>query len=259
MACYERAAFCGTVSGIIAVTLLTGCMSPETQIREIDAQADPVLKQMCSTLDQAKAFRLRVNATMDRPVDTGQLAQFHRTSELTFVWPDRLYAETSSDDGHWVAWYRGKTLTILDKDSNAYATEAVPDRIDKMLDYLVDEYDLVMPMADLLVGETYSSLLANVESGTYLGLHTVGDVKCHHLLYRQENLDWQIWIDAGKQPLPRKMVITYTQEPDQPQYVATMDDWDLHPSLSEETFKFTPPTGAKSVTMSDLIEDKDEE
>jgi hypothetical protein len=110
-----------------------------------------------------------------------------------------------------------------------------------------------MPMADLLCGDTYESLLANVESGTYVGLHSVGDVPCHHLLMRQENIDWQIWIDAGKVPMPRKLVITFKRNPGQPQYVATMDDWNLSPAISQETFKFTPPAGAKVVSMDELI------
>ncbi|HVP11226.1 MAG TPA: DUF2092 domain-containing protein [Phycisphaerae bacterium] len=243
--------------GALLVTIVTamsaGCAAPQTHVREIDAQVDPILKQMCDLLDGAKAFRLRVRATMDRPVETGQLAQFHRTSDITAVRPNRLYAVTDSDDGKWTAWYRGKTLTVLDREANRYATEAVPGRTDQMLDYMVEHYDLVVPMADLLAGKTYDSLLANVQSGTYVGLHSVGDVKCHHLLFRQENIDWQIWIDAGRQPLPRKLVITYTQEPDQPQYVAVMDNWDLAPVVSEKTFTFSPPAGANSVPMSELV------
>ncbi len=245
-----------TLISIIAVAVSAGCASPETQVRQIDAQADPILKQMCDKLDGAKAFRFRVHATMDRPVETGQLAQFHRSSDITVVRPDRLCAMTDSDDGKWSAWQRGKNLTVLDWENYTYATETVPGRIDGMLDYMVDNHDLVVPMADFLVGDTYDSLLANAESGGYLGLHLVGDTKCHHLLYLQENLDWQIWIDAGEQPLPRKLVITYTQEPDQPQYVAVMDDWDLAPVTSEETFTFMPPTGATSVSMADLVSEK---
>jgi hypothetical protein len=245
-----------TLIGIITAAMSTGCASPQAEVRQIDAQADPIIKQMCDTLDRAKAFRFHVSAAMDRPVETGRLAQFHRTSDITVVRPNQLYAKTDSDDGTWSVWYRGKTLTILDREANTYATEAVPGRIGEMLDYMVDKYDLVVPMADILVGGTYDSLLADVESGTYVGLHTVGETECHHLLFRQENIDWQIWIDAGKQPLPRKLVITYKEELDQPQYVATMDDWDLAPAPSEETFKFTPPSGAKSVAMSDLINEK---
>ncbi len=246
----------GTLLGVIATAMSAGCSLSQTRVRDIDAQADPILRKMCDALDDAKAFRLRVTATMDRPVETGQLAQFHRTSEITMVRPDRLYAKTDSDDGKWAVWYRGRKLTVLDRDANMYAAENVPGRIDRMLDYMADTYDLVVPMADLLVGRTYESLLADVEEGAYVGLHFVGETKCHHLLFRQENLDWQIWIDAGEQPLPRKLVITYTTEPDQPQYVATIGNWDLAPAVSEAAFTFRPPAGATSVTMSDLIEEK---
>ena len=243
----------GILVGVIAAIALAGCASPQARVREIDPQADPILKQMCDTLDGAKAFRFRVIAAMDRPVETGQLAQFHRTSEITAVRPDRLYAKTDSDDGKWSVWYRGGKLTILDREANLYATETVPGRTDKMLDYMADNYDLVVPMADLLVGKTYDSLIASVEEGSYVGLHAVGETKCHHLLCRQESIDWQIWIDAGDRPLQRKLVITYKQELNQPQYVATMGEWDLAPVFSEATFAFTPPAGAKGVPMSDLV------
>ncbi len=242
----------GTLIGL-AIASLAGCASPQDQVRDIDDQADKALEQMCSVLDSAKALRFRVHAIMDRPVDTGQLAQFHRSSDITMVRPDRLHAKTESDDGKWSVWQRGDNLTVLDWETYNYATETVPARVDGMLDYMADNYDVLMPMADFLVGKTYESLLADVESGTYVGLHMVGETKCHHLLFLQDNIDWQIWIDAGERPLPRKLVITYTQEPDQPQYVATMDSWDLAPVTSEETFTFLPPTGATSVSMSDLV------
>jgi hypothetical protein len=247
----------GTLPGLLAAVLATGCASSETRVREIDPQAEPILKRMCTTLDGAKAFSFRVESTMDERVETGQLAQFRRASDIVVVRPDRMYVQTDSDHGNWTAWYAGKSLTILDRKTNAYAAEAVPRRIDEMLDYMADEYDLVMPMADLLVGKTYDSLLEDVESGSYVGLHDVGGTPCHHLLCRQENIDWQIWIDAGEQALPRKMLITYTQEPDQPQYIATLSGWDLKPATSAETFTFTAPAGAKSVTMAELV-DEDE-
>lgn len=239
--------------GFIAAVISAGCATTSTGAREIDAQAEPVFKQMCDTLDGAKAFRVRVKATMDREVDTGQLAQFHRASDITMVRPDQLHVEVGSDDGEWTAWYRGKTLTVLDRETNAYATETVPGSVGEMLDYMVDNYDLVMPMADLLVGETYDSLLAEVEMGSYVGLHAVDGRPCHHLLFRQENLNWQIWIDAGEPPVPRKLVITFTQDLGQPEYVATMDEWDLAPAIPAKAFRFTPPAGATSVTMSELV------
>ena len=240
----------------LAAAMFSGCAAPHAPSGDIDAHADSAIRQMCSLLDGAKSFRLKVHATMDGRAETGQLVQFNRSSDIAIVRPDRLHAMTDSIEGKWSVWYRGRSLTVLDRETNEYATEAVPGRIDEMLDYLVENYDLCMPMADLLIGETYNSLLADVEEGTYLGLHLVGDTQCHHRLFRQENIDWQIWIDSGAKPLPRKMVITYTEQPDHPQYVATMGDWELAPAISDDTFTFVPPADAKSIAMADLIEEK---
>jgi hypothetical protein len=244
----------------LAVLLLFagGCAAPQAGPREdsaasIDPKAAETLEQMGKVLGGAQAISCRVQALIDKPQDTGQLVQFSRTSEITAVRPDRLCAKTNGDDGAWAAWYDGKTLTLLARGPNTYATEQVPGRIGEMLDYMVDKYDMVMPMADLLVPDVRESLLANVEEGVYMGIHSVGDRKCHHLLFRQENIDWQIWIDADGQPLPRKLVITYKQEPGQPQYVATFDDWNLSPTIPAETFTFSAPAGAEAVTMSSLL------
>jgi hypothetical protein len=231
---------------------------PTPPAREIDAKADPILRQMCDTLDGARSLRFHVNAAMDGQVETGQLAQFHRVGDVAVVKPDRMQASTDSSRGKLAAWYDGKTLTVLDKDANEYATQGVPDRIGEMLDFLADQYGLVMPMADLLVDKTYDSLVANVDSGSYVGLHTVNNVPCHHLLFRQENIDWQIWIDAGKQALPRKLVITYLEQPGEPQFVATMDNWDLDPALSDDLFTFTPPAGAENIPMAELVSERAE-
>lgn len=243
----------GVLASIVILLASVGCAAPPAGSNRVDPDAAQALRKMADTLDGASAYRFRVSAVTDRPTETGQLAQFHRTSEITVARPDRVYERTDADEGDWSAWYDGNNLTVLARDTNVYATEDVPGRIDRMLDHMADEYGLVMPMADLMAGGTYDSLLANVESGSYIGLHTVGDRPCHHLLMRQENIDWQIWIDAGQPPVPRKLVITFKQEPGQPQYVATTDEWDFSPDISPARFEFTPPADAKAISMPDLL------
>ena len=122
----KRFLSCGALFGVTAVAMSAGCASPQVRSRQIDPQADLILKQMCDVLDGAKAFCFRACATMDRPVENGQLAQSHRTSDVTVARPDRLYAKTDSDDGKWSAWYRSKTLTVLDREANRKRHEIWP-------------------------------------------------------------------------------------------------------------------------------------
>ncbi len=72
-------------------------------------------------------------------------------------------------------------------------------------------------------------------------------MKCHHLAFRQKAVDWQIWIDAGDEPVPRKLVITFKQQAEQPQYTALIHRWDVNPKLGDEMFQFQPPAGVRKV------------
>ena len=69
-------------------------------------------------------------------------------------------------------------------------------------------------------------MMGSVQRGVYLGLHDAAGVPCHHLSFEQATIDWQIWIDAGRDPLPRKLVIAYKTEDEVPQYSVTIRKWD---------------------------------
>ena len=72
---------------------------------------------------------------------------------------------------------------------------------------------------------------------------------CHHLAFEQATIDWQLWIDAGKDPLPRKLVISYKTEDEVPQYSVTIRKWNLVPRLPDQLFVFTPPAGSSRVDV----------
>ena len=74
-------------------------------------------------------------------------------------------------------------------------------------------------------------------------------IPCHHLSFQQETIDWQLWIDAGPQPLPRKLVIAYKTEDDVPQYEVTIRKWNLAADVPDALFEFEPPPGAKKVEL----------
>jgi hypothetical protein len=240
-----------------AAALLAGCKSSSTPMAEtrpvLEPQAQQILQQMSDTLCNAKAVRFEVEAVIEKPVITGQLAQFTRVSAVTCERPSRLRVETDGDDGQWAAWYDGQTLALVAKDNNLFATENISGTTGDMLDFMADRYGVVMPMADFLVNDVCSSLLANVKTGKYLGTEVIDGAMCHHLLFRQENIDWQIWITAQDKPLPRRLVIDYKRQPGEPEYSAMISHWDLAPAIDADTFKFTPPGQDMAVSMPELI------
>ena len=75
----------------------------------------------------------------------------------------------------------------------------------------------------------------------------MGGVACHRLAFANEWLEWQIWVDAENEPLPRKVVINYMDEPGEPKYTARFLSWNLAPELPDDLFRFEPPEGAQKM------------
>ena len=73
-------------------------------------------------------------------------------------------------------------------------------------------------------------------------------VATNHYAFRQEGVDGQVWIEEGKTPLPRKLVITTTDEDSQPQYAAVLK-WNLSPDISDKTFEFVPPKDSYQIVF----------
>ena len=210
--------------------------SSQQEAPKIEPKADQYLRAMSTYLAGLHTYSFQVEEFFDEAQDSGQKLQLSNQRHMSVSRPDKMFGETEGDTANSLFYYDGKTVTVFDRTQKTYATEKVPGTIDAMLDDLHERFDTHQTLADFLFADPYKAFTENVESGEYLGLHYVGKVKCHHLAFRQKALDWQIWIDAGDEPLPRKLVITFKQQTEQPQYTALIHRWDVNPKLTDDLF-----------------------
>jgi len=213
----------------------------------VEVRADQELRKMGAFLAKLPRFALEAEETFDEIAAGEPKSELTNVRRAAVVRPDRLAADATGDTLNRASWYDGKTLSMLDKEHNTYATVDAPASIDATLDMLEDKYGVVLPLADLVNSDPYKVLIAGVTYGRYLGLHLAAGVPCHHLVFAQDTIEWQIWIDAGEQPLPRKLVITYVLEEGEPQYSATIRRWNLDPAFPEGLFTFEAPDGARKI------------
>lgn len=89
-----------------------------------------------------------------------------------------------------------------------------------------------------------------------MGLHKVRGSKCHHLAFDRDDIQWQIWIDAGDKPLIRKLVINQKNLPGNPQWTAYFTAWNLAPKLSDSLFVFSPPAKVAKVKFVSIKEEE---
>ena len=209
--------------------------------RKIDEKADSLLREASEYLRGTKQFIVKADVSYDEVLPTGQKLQFGERLACYVRRPDRLRAETVGRKKDRLFWYNGETINLLDHVQQTYAQAEAPGSIDRTLDLLVDRYGLSLPMSDLVISDPYESLMRSVKTGSYMGLDIVRAWKCHHLVFTQENIDWQLWIEDGEEFVPRKLVITYKNEPGEPQYVAHFDEWKMSVVLPDALFE--PPVG----------------
>ena len=144
-------------------------------------------------------FALEAEETFDELPDGQLRRQLTNVRRVAVERPNHVAADATGDTLNRASWYDGRTVTVLDKEHNVYATIEAPATIDATLDKLADEYGVVLPLADLLYADPYAVLMAGVTYGRYLGIHQAAGVACHHLAFSQDTIEWQIWIDAGEQ------------------------------------------------------------
>jgi len=239
----------------VGLSLLTaGRQVPAADKPVIDPEAEKHLKNMGAYLAKLKAFSFQADEVSDEVLDDLQKLQLANRRQVTVQRPNHVRSDASGDTLNRDFYYDGATITMYDKAKKVYASAKVAGTIDAMLDEAHQKFGQVPPLADFLFADPYKVLTAHVQSGTYAGLHHVEGVKCHHLAFRQKQLDWQIWIEAGEQPLPRKLVMTYKREAGGPQFTAILRQWDVNPKVSESLFQFEPPAGVRKIEILKLAE-----
>jgi hypothetical protein len=219
----------------------------QPQAAEIDPKADEILKKMGKLLADAKSLSFESHAIADQMTPDGQKLQFAKNQKVVLHRPDKLAADVIGDVDDLIFRYDGKHVALYNPRTHSWGAAEAPASIDATLDMLESKYGMSIPMADLVFPDPYDDLMQHVRSGQYVGLGYVGDIRCHHLAFRQLGIDWQIWIQDSDQPVPLKFVITFKESPGQPQYTAFMSNWNLSAQTPDSAFVLTPPADAKEV------------
>ena len=218
---------------------------------ELDGDAIAELGRMGPYLRTLKAFQLKADVVTEDVRTDGQKVQIIRAVDLVAQRPNRLFADVRNDRQRRLFFYDGAHFTLYAPRPNFYATVTAPATIEKLADNLEDKYAIELPLVDLFRWGTPEADTRAITSAVNLGPSAINGVTCQQYGFRQEGIDWQLWIQRGEQPLPCRIVITTLTDPARPQHTATYT-WNLAPSFDERTFAFEAPSGAKPIPFAEV-------
>jgi hypothetical protein len=233
-----------------ALLLLSALVVPRLALGQpagIDPQAEKLLRASMTYLGSQKRLSADTRSTIEVVTTWGQKLQFENAVTMAVQRPNKLHAKRVGDLVDQAFYYDGKSLTLHNPSQRYFASVPAPGTLEEMLDFARMKLDIVAPAGDLLYKNAYEILTDGVTSGFVVGKGVVEGVRCDHLAFRAPHVDLQIWIQEGKQPLPRKLVITTRDLANAPQFAVVVTKWNLAPTFDERLFSFKPPKDARKV------------
>lgn len=221
----------------------------------IDPRARQVVERMGDFLSRQPAFSVTADSITEVVLRNGMRIQHTATSDVSVRRPDGLRSERKGPSGsEAVLVYDGDEMSLFLREPNVYAKTRAPESLDDAIEFARDRLDIEAPGADLLFSEPGESLMEGVTSGMYVGEADIDGTRCHHVAFRERDVDWQLWVQDGDEALPLRYVIVSKRVRGEPEFMVQMRDWDLTTPAEPEQFTFTPPEGAREIRFAGLAE-----
>lgn len=218
----------------------------------IEPEAAALLQSMSNYLGSRSGYSFKADIMYDEVIGSGQKIQYNAEAVAYLTKPDKFAVSYITDRGGYRLWYDAGLATILEVPENDYSTVELPGTVDQALSKLNDEYRFAPVLSEFLFINTYKTLTKDITSGVNVGPSRVSGTMCQQLVFRQRDIDWQIWIEDGKRPVPRKLVITYKNRPESPQFIALIKDWVSDKSIPSAAYKPEIPNINSRVEFSEL-------
>jgi hypothetical protein len=212
-----------------------------------------LVKKMSDYLGSQKNFSFAMNTSIEAVTPQGEKIQFNSSGEISISRPNKFRGHRAGGYADVELVDDGKTLSFFSVDHKSYAQIESPATIDQTVDMLRNKYMAEMPAADLILADSFSALMEDVIEAKHIGQGVVDGVECEHLAFRATDTDWQLWIELGDKPVPRKLVITSKTVGQSPQFSIEIKNWKTDvSSFGPDTFTFNPPSGAQKLDMTKM-------
>ena len=215
----------------------------------IEDAAVNALRKMSNYLMQAKTLGISTEGSLDVVTDDGQRIQLDGTTTYKIRRPG-FVIDYVSDMKSRRFIYDGKTFTVYSPKLGYYASVPAPATNKEVLDAIYNKYGISLPLVDLFRwGDGMNAdRIKALKSAYSVGPATIDGAETDHYAFREADIDWEVWIQKGDQPLPRKLVIVDRTDPSHPTFTTRLS-WQVNPTYSDADFSFVPDADAKRIQL----------
>lgn len=242
----------------VVLTLTPGCQQDaETQValppapaEQDDLSPEELLTRMAGFMATHDDYSFEALVTYQVIQESGQVLHFDMVQRVAVSQPDRLFWETLEDDARTDnAWYSDGRFVMLKQPDNIYGQIDVPTTIPEMINVVTNDYGIVVPFSDLVARDGDPVFLRDLQASQYVGQAWVEGQWSHHLAFRNDLVDFEMWMQAIGDPIPLRLAIRWKHEEGLPGYVARFRKWKFSPVFDDSQFHFDAPDGAERIEV----------
>jgi hypothetical protein len=219
------------------------------QRTNIDTIAVAILDRMTAMIGSLSSCHYMVRSNYDVRSQHLGLVKHGDDEQIYMQGPNKLLIRSQGDRGERSLYYDGETLSYYSLESNQFAILPLAASIVDMIDTVNKLYGIEFPASDFFYPTFVDDLLSESRNIIYLGMTKVDGKDCYHIAGTTPDMTYQFWISDDALTLPMKMVIVYTNRDMNPQYEATLSDWQVNPVLPSSLFEFMVPPKARKIKM----------
>jgi hypothetical protein len=220
----------------------------------VEPEAVEALKRMDAYLATLKSFEVVSDATLDLMTKSGQRVQLGGVAKYTVRRPNGFVIDLTTDSMKRRFYFDGKNFTVFAPELGYYASAPAPATIRETLDLIYDKFGISLPLDDLFRwSDPDQARSEDLISGFLVGAATIDGTATDHYAFHEADHDWEVWIQKGDKPLPRKLAIVDRKDPDRLGYSARLT-WNENPTITATAFTFVPPADAKQIRLAILEE-----
>lgn len=222
--------------------------TPTPEVSAQDRSARALLLRMADFMARAPAMSLTMRSSYDAIQEDGQRIEFGERRHLQMQRPDKLRVDVERSDGErGTVVFDGRWITAFKPAENVYARVKKVGTVDQALVYMVRDLRATLPLARMFTTRFPADLDKRTTAVSFVEECTLFDVPTDHIAVKTADVDMQLWIATGAEPLPRRVVVTYKSSPGEPQFRADLSDWSVKAKLDAAAFAFVPPPGAEQI------------
>lgn len=229
--------------------------SPDVVEGTVEPEAVDALRRMSAYLLTFNSVGIVSEASLDAVTNDGQRIQMDGVVTYKVRKPNGFVIDFASAMKPRRFIYDGKNFTVYSPKLGFYAQVPAPATNREVLDQLYKKYGIALPMEDLFRWGDNEERIKALKSAYEVGPAIVDGAETNHYAYREENIDWEIWLEKGDRPIPRKLVIVDRTDPARPTFTARLA-WTPNQAFTEADFAFVPDANAKRIQLATYKEEE---